>query len=204
MLYTGLGEPCDKSSGMREQLRKEHDMKKKGIIIGVVCAMVVLLTLTVGLCWFFSPGVHFFGNSANLNLEQVDCYIISDDQIVDRTTMTAKGYWFDVEAPLHQDYEFAIANYTDVLQGGASYSFGITRKNDGRDALYLAYVDRDGDLSMVNDEETQISVLIDFVDGKSVSHIRYGQQYARENVYAVCADSEEEALSLYQEYIKNK
>jgi hypothetical protein len=179
-------------------------MKKKAILISAICAAVVVLVVTIGLCWFFSPGVHFFWNSANLNLEQVDCYIISDDQIVDRTTMTAKGCWFDVDAPLHRDYEFAIANYTDVLQGDASYSFGITRKNDGPGALYLAYVDRDGDLSMDNDEETQISVLIDFVDGKSVSHIRYGQQYARENVYAVCADSEEEALSLYQEYMKNK
>lgn len=172
-------------------------MKRKIVVISSVIALVVL-AVVVWVCWFFSPGAHFFWKSANLNFEQVDCYIISGDQIVDRTTMTMKGYWSNVKAQLHHDYEFVIENYTDALPDTGSDLFAVTQCSDGWGALYRDFVDLDGNLLFSGDEEEKIVVIVDFIENKPVSRVYFGEQYDRDNVYAVCADSDEEAFRLYR------
>ena len=176
-------------------------MKKKWIILISICVVLVLAVVAGG-CWFFSPGVHFFCNLANFNLKDEDCYIISDGKVIDQTTMTFEGLYKDTNGPIPDwEYNFEIAGYSDFAEGKKVYdSCSAIKHKGGWTALYWVYVDDSGqDIYNLENQEAVIMVNMEFVENKPVAKIVYDGKYERDTVWAVCADSEEEALRLYRE-----
>ena len=45
-----------------------------------------------------------------------------------------------------------------------------------------------------------IIVIMDFVKNKPVARVYFEDEYDRDNVYAVCADNEEQALEIFKEF----
>ena len=176
-------------------------MKKKWIILISVCVVLVLAAVAVA-CWFFSPGVHFFWNLANFNLKDENCYIISNGEVIDQTTMTFEGVYRYTNGPVPKwDYTFKIAGYSDIAEGKQVYDTCSAMKSGGKwTALYWVYVDdSDQDIYIEKNQEAVIMITMDFVENKPVAKIAYDGKYERDAVWAVCADSEEEALRLYSE-----
>lgn len=176
-------------------------MKKKWMILILICAVVVLALAAV-LCWLFSPGIHFVGNTASFNLKEAKCYIISGDKVIDQTTMTFKGLYTDNDGPMDWDYTFEIPGYTDIVKSEKIYEECFANKIDKRwTAQYYVIVDESGSpISDPGNEEAMVIVTMDFVENKPVARVNFHDRYDRDNVYAVCADSEEEALELFREF----
>ena len=175
-------------------------MKKTWMIVMIVCVVIVLAAVAVA-CWFFGCGVHFAGNTASFNLKDAKCYIISGGEIIDQTTMTMDGLCKHSDVPTEQKCDFAVKNYTDVVSGDVRADFGIIKVQDRWCASYTAYDNRDNDgLLSQEEEESLVIVQIDFVGNKPLAKINYGTMYDRNDVWAVCADSEEEALELFRKF----
>ena len=176
-------------------------MKKKWMILISLCAVLVLTVVAIA-CWFFSPGVHFFWNLASFNLKDENCYIISDGKVIDQTTMTLEGVYRDTDGPIPKwDYTFEIPGYSNFAEGKKVYPSCSAMKHNGEwTASYWVYVDDSGaDVAIPQNEEAVIMINMEFVENKPVAEIRYDGKYERDTVWAVCADSEEEALRLYRE-----
>ena len=159
---------------------------KKMLIIGIV--VLVLLALIVGgLIWYFSKGAHFVWKFAHFNFDEQTCYIIdkASGQIVDQTTLTMKGGHSDFDSDERMlDVKFEIDGYT---KGGSVVG---SKHEDGWNVLY--------------EESTEdVYGIFNFEPGGAkdlIVELRYEGE--RADVYAICADSAEEALEFYQEYCK--
>ena len=180
--------------------------KKRIAILTAVCAVVVLLVAGV-LIWFFSPGVHFLGNFANFDLEEEKCYIISKDsgEVLGQTTLTLKGFVNNPSEGTVSGGTFEIRGYTDILHGqrGQLIDDLVAAKHNGEwTVLYSAYENFEGDILPSEAESAAgVNVQIWFVEDVPVAWVAYGKEWKQQDVYAVCADSEEAALAVYQEYI---
>ena len=172
-------------------------MQKKWIVMISICAVLVLAVAAI-LCWFFGPGVHFWGNTASFNLKEAKCFIISGDKVIDTTTMTFEGVYRDTDGVVDWKYHFEIPGYTDVAKGENKYEECFANKNDQHwTAQYYVIVDESGaPISDPGNEEAMVIVTMDFVDNMPVARVHFHDRCDRENVYAVCADSEEAALAL--------
>lgn len=177
-------------------------MKKKWIILISVCAVLVLAGVAALICWFTWPGIRFSGNLANFNLKEETCYIISGDRVIDQTTMTFQGLYRDTDTPTDWDFRFEIPGYTDIVKSEQVYEECFATKTEDRwTAQYYVTVDESGaPISDPGNEEAKVIVIMDFIKNKSVARVYFHESYERDNVYAVCADSEEEALSLFRQF----
>lgn len=177
-------------------------MTKKVIVISAILAVIVII-LSLGFGWFFSSGIHFVWVFANFNLKEADCYIISDDVIIDRTTMTIDGLCRYSDTSMGYDCRFVIEGYTDITQGDMEEEFFVRKIDKRWTAQYYCYEwDVNGGLSGEN--ETDLIVSMEFIENKPVARVYFGDRYERDDVYAVCADSKEDALRLYREYKESK
>ena len=176
-------------------------MKKKWTLIISVCVVLALAAAAIAL-WLFSPGVRFVGNYAKFNIKEADCYIISGDRVIDRTTITLDGLAVNSADNAEQNCRLVISGYTDVVRGIVVKRFAAVKTGDRWTAQYTAYDDEDHD-GVCSEEEDRSMVLVqlDFVEKKPVARIIYGELYCRENVYAICADSEAEAMELYRQFL---
>ena len=150
-------------------------MKRNKIILISICT-VLFLAIVAAVCWFFSPGVHFFWNLASFNLKDETCYIISDGKVIDQTTMTFEGVYRDTNGPSPEwDYTFEIADYTDFVEGKKVYDTCAAIKNKGKwTALYWVHVDDSGaDIYIEKNQEAVIMVNMEFVKNKPVAKIVY-------------------------------
>ena len=177
-------------------------MKKKWIILIAVCVILVLGAVAA-LCWLLSPGVHFLGNMASFNLKEEKCFIISGDKVVDTTTMTFAGqYRYSGGNSNDWEYEFAIPGYTDIVEGKVVYDECFaTKVGDRWTAQYHLYRDDSGaEYYIQNNQELMVIVMMDFVENKPVLRVYFAEEYDRDNVWAVCAESEEEALRIFKKF----
>ena len=176
-------------------------MKKNWIIIISACLVLVILG-AVAAVWFFSPGIRFMGDHAKFNLKEADCYIILGDQVIDRTTITMEGMAVSSGDTAEQSCRFVIPGYTDVIRGNVVKRFAATKTADRWTAQYYAFDDDNHDAqSSEAEDRSLVLVQVDFVNKKPVAKIMYGESYTRDNVYAVCAESEAEALELYRQLL---
>ena len=161
-------------------------MKKKFWIIGIVTLVIVAL-IAGGLIWYFSKGAHFVWKFAHFNFEGQICYIVdkASGQIVDQTTLSMKGGYSDFGSDERMlDVEFEIKGYT---QDGSLVG---SKNKDGWNVIYES-------------ENEDIYGIFDFEVGGArdlLVELRYVG--TRADVYAICADSPEEALDFYREYCK--
>ena len=177
-------------------------MRKKWIIIISICAVLLLAAVVAGICWFACPGVRFSGNLANFNLKDAKCYIIAGDQVIDQTTMTFEGLYRDTDGPVDWEFNFEIPGYTDIVKSEKIYEECFANKIDKRwTAQYHVIVDESGaPIADPKNEEAMVIVIMDFIKNKPVARVYFHESYKRDNVYAVCADSEEEALEIFREF----
>ena len=178
-------------------------MKKKGIIIILVCAVFLMGVAAAVICWFVCPGIRFSGNLANFNLKEAKCYIISGDKVIDSTTMTFEGlYRYSDGESNDWDYTFEIPGYTDIVEGKIVYDKCFATKIDKRwTAQYYVYRDNSEEGYYIQEnQEPMIILIMDFVKNKPVARVYFEDEYDRNSVYAVCADNEEQALEIFKEF----
>jgi hypothetical protein len=176
---------------------------KKRIIIISICAVLVLGAVAAAVCWFACPGIRFSGNLANFNLKEAKCYIISDDKVIDQTTMTFEGLYKYSDGVINDwDYTFEIPGCTDIVDGGVVYDECFATKVDKRwTAQYYVYQDASGqDVHLLENQEPMVIVTMDFVKNHPVARVHFAEDCNRDGVWAVCADSEEEALELFRTF----
>lgn len=180
--------------------------KKKAILIVTLCAAVVLILAAAAGIWFRSPGVHFFWKFASFNLQGENCYIIDPETetIIDQTTMTMDGFENDfVDIGVFHAVE--IPGYTDLIPPKDHYGFMAGRSTDGDwYGVMMEFVDVDGNLNQ-NDDEPTFNIQLWFPGRVPVARMSYNDgMEMRFDLFAVCSDSEDEALRIYQEYQESK
>lgn len=159
---------------------------KKWIVIGIV-ALVLVALIAGGLIWYFSKGAHFVWKFAHFNFEEQTCYIVdkTTGQIVDQTTLTMKGGYSDFGSDDRMlDVEFEIKGYT---QGGSLVG---SKNKDGWNVIYES------------DNETIYGIFNFEVGGARDLLVELRNVEIQADAYAICADSQEEALDIYRENCK--
>lgn len=187
--------------------------KKKRILIAILCAAVVLMLFAAFIVWFRSPGVHFFWKFASFNLADENCYIIDAETgtVVNQTTITLEGFEndFDQTARIGRGHFIEIPGYTDWIPEKDREGLWATKKDNGDWHLWsIEYEDQNGNLDG-DAGEPFLRTDVYFVDRVPVTRIGYVKALGTDmifdwEVYAVCADSEEEALRIYQQYQENR
>lgn len=158
----------------------------KWLVISMV-ALVLIGLIAGGLIWYFSKGAHFVWKFANFNFDEQTCYIVdkTSGQVVDQTTLTLIGGYSDFASDKRMlDVKFEIKGYT----------------KDGS----LTGSKHEGGWNVLYEESTNdVYGIFSFEPGGAsdlIVELRY--EFDRADVYAICADSQEEALEFYQEYCK--
>lgn len=178
-------------------------MNKRKAVFAVVCTVLsIAIVLALLLGWFFSPGMHTLWKFASFNFENRSCYIIDHEtgEVVDRTELTLKGRYNGFSETYHfSSWVFEIQGYTGILPDDL-LAAGV---HDGEwGVTYLEYADDNGNVSP--DDPLEFMASIEFVDSVPVVFIAYSEIIERRPVYAVCADSETEALQIYRQYLEKK
>lgn len=177
-------------------------MRKRIVII--LITGILLAVIAFGVVRFFSPGVHFAWRLANFNMVEQACYIVdaSGGEIVDQTSFTIKGFENDFRDSAMSDYRFEIKNYTDVITEHAVNDLAAMLRDGEWEMVYHAFSDADGDLLSSDADEPWLWVTVRFIDGTPVAWIRYDEEWGRDDVYAACADTREDALRICREFHK--
>lgn len=182
-------------------------MKNKGAWIlaaTVAAAMLGLLALKV---WFTSPGIRVIGNDIHIELSR-KCYIIDEasGEVVDETTVSINGSTNRSDPKLF-DGEMKVLGYQNSASGRVSALMSIQRESD--DCWMIEHIEncvhQENNDGIIRDVEhfcdyyyhyyiypNQPEQLIVLIDSFQVS----------EPQYAVCADTEEEALERYAAFVE--
>lgn len=177
-------------------------MKRK-IWIGVAIAVLLTVLLEGILIWFLSPGYHSLWKIASFNFESRVCYVIDAEsgEIVDQTTLDLLGFVHDL-----WDYEenimLSIEGYTDVSSERQSATVGAVWKSEGWQIIYFeSQMEQDSVIDSVEGSTTGISVSFYGRNGENAVAFIGNESGEIQDLYAVCADSEEEALKVFQEHM---
>lgn len=178
---------------------------KKRIIISIGCvALAIIIVLVIALTWFSGSGFHAFWKFANFNITKTTCYIIPEgtDTVAGQTTMTLQGLENDFsDAEDYSSWVFEIPGYTDILPEG-EIAAGC---HDGEwSVVYASHFYPNDNAWQDMDEDQYMMAVIKIVDNVPIAFIDYSDELKIHDVYAVCVDSEEEALRLYHEYLESK
>ena len=177
------------------------------LAVAVVAVAMVALGIRI---WFNSPGIRTFGNEIHANLYQ-KCYIIDGQtsEIVDETTVTVKGGTNRSDATLF-DGDLKILGYQNSASGTITALKAIEVSDDG--CWMITHLE-----NCTHEETDANGVTKDVEHFCDYSYTYYLYPGAPEQTvvliesfdeykpqYAVCANSEEDALARYDDFLKKK
>ena len=185
-------------------------MKSKWYLIPVI-AVILLVIVALGFrIWFISPGFHVVGNDIHVDVTH-KCFIIDGQtgELLDETTVTVTGGTSRSNGALF-DGDLKILGYQNSASGTITSLKSIEKSENGcwmithlencthqetdengvsKDVEH--FCDYSYTYYLFPDDPERIVVLIESFD-----------QY--EPKYAVCADSEQDALERYEEFLKHR
>lgn len=183
---------------------------KKWMIALISGIAVLAVAITAWAIWFCSPGIHLFWRFAHFNLDSRDCYIIDPEsgKVLEQTSLSTKGSYVDIgkEGDSRMlDVSFEIQGYTNLTEQEGSYNLVGGMEDDGWVILYTEVMkELNPETSAWEDvKDTQIyGIIRTDVGGDKDLLVQLSYFNGQPSVYAICADSQEEALEIYQEFQK--
>ncbi len=190
-------------------MKKTWSIPVKNIWFWILITIVaVLVTGVVALrCWFVSPGIRMFGKDIHVELSR-KCYIIDaqSGEVVDETTLTINGSSSSSDVAIF-DGELKIMGYQNSATGTVTALKSIEIKDDG--IWEITHLENCTHQETVDDVIKDVEHFCDYsytyyihpdepelVVALIESFIKYNPQYA------VCADTEEEALARYALFLE--
>lgn len=185
-------------------------MKLKWKLLPVV-AVVVLIVAALGLrLWFNSPGVRVLGKELHVDLSQ-KCFLFDKEtgDLLDETVVTVKGVTSRTDRQLF-DGELKILGYQNSASGTVTALKAIEVTDSG--CWTITHLEN---CTHEETDDNGITKPVEhFCDYNYTYYLYPGSPektvvlietfYKYQPVYAVCAESEEEALERYEEFMKNK
>lgn len=185
-------------------------MKKKwGFIL--VAAVILLVAAALGIrLWFNSPGIRILGNEIHVELTQ-KCFIIDvqTGEVLDETTATVKGATSRNDQSMF-DGELKILGYQNSATGTVTALKAIETDQNG--CWIITHMEncthRETDENGVTKDVEHFCdysytyYLYPDAPGKMVVLIENFDRY--QPMYAVCADSEQDALVRYEEFLNER
>lgn len=182
-------------------------MKNKWIWVGTAAlALIVAAVLSVRL-WFVSSGIHVLGNDIHVELTQ-KCYMIdgSTGEVVDETTVSINGSTSRTDKELF-DGELKVLGYQNSASGTVTSLKSIETDENG--CWQISHIEN---CTHQEDIDGIIQDVEHFCDYNYTYYIYphepkllvvLVESFAQDQPqYAVCADTEEEALERYERFLE--
>ena len=179
-------------------------MSKNRIFIGVIIVVAVLLVIAiVGVSvyqTFTAPGVHFLFHSANLNTS-CECYLfdVEKQEIVGTSMLTVNGLingWDEVF------YGYATVDGYEVpsLESNETDGAGpVVYKDDRWEITYFGHT-FNNETHTIEVSDNAYIVHLD-IDQPDVIIVEIVHENAAENLVAILALSQQEAMNAYEKWI---
>lgn len=185
-------------------------MKKKLSWI-LVAAVAVLLIAIIGIrVWYISPGVHVLGKEIHVDLSQ-KCYIIDGltGELWDETTVSVKGETSRNDQSLF-DGDLKVIGYQNSATGKITATKAIEITESG--CWTITHLES---CTHQEEDDNGITKPVEHILDYSYTYYLYPNESdklvvlietfdANKPMYAVCADSEEHALSLYEDFLERQ
>lgn len=185
-------------------------MKKKLWLIPVAVIVILIIAVLCLRAWFTSPGIQVIGNEIHVELDQ-KCYIIDGQtgELLSETNVVINGETSHLDRELF-DGELKIIGYQNSADGTITSLKAIEIRDDG--CWIITHLEN---CRHPEQDENGVTKDVEHFCDYSYTYYVYPEDPQMlvvliesfnnyEPKYAVCADSEEEALARYAEFMKDR
>ena len=175
-----------------------------GVLLAALAAVVI-----VSNCWFNSGNVRTLGKKLRVELSGVG-YVISQEtgKVIGQAPMNVEGSSSSADQEVFQG-DLEIMGYINEADGEMTSNKGVRKGDNGYweihhlDNCRHVEENENGNKEVVNHSCKYSYIYYVHPDRQDFVIARVKDKYAMFPLYVVLADSELEALSIYQEFINN-
>lgn len=185
--------------------------RKKWILIGMTLLVIALAAFVIGVnSWYQSGNVRVMGGKLRVNLSGVG-YIIDQEtgEVTGQAPLNVRGESDEADKSVFVG-DLEIMGYINEADGTLTSNKGVMEGDDGyweiRHLENCQHIeeDEDGNSKVVNHSCKYSYIYYVHPEKQDFLVVRVKDKYEMYPVYVVLADSEEEALQIYQDFKGNK